>query len=61
MTVRIGKGRVLTLVTNDLRSPAGAIADLYKGRWEVELFFKWLKQNPKLRHVIGRSRNAITL
>ena len=61
VTVQISTGRVLTLVTNDLRSPATEIADLYKSRWEVELFFKWVKQNLKLHHFIGASRNAVTL
>lgn len=61
VTVRISTGRVLTLVTNDLRSPASEIADLYKSRWEVELFFKWIKQNLRLHHFIGANRNAVTL
>lgn len=61
VTVKISTGRVLTLVTNDLKSPATEIADLYKSRWEVELFFKWIKQNLRLHHFIGKNRNAITL
>lgn len=61
VTVQISTGRVLTLVTNDLRSPATEIADLYKSRWEIELFFKWMKQNLKLHHFIGENRNAVTL
>ncbi len=61
VTVQISTGRVLTLVTNDLQSPADAIADLYKSRWEVELFFKWIKQNLRLHHFIGKNRNAVTL
>ena len=61
VTVQIGTGRVLTLVTNDLKSPATTIADLYKSRWEIELFFKWMKQNLKLHHFIGENRNAVTL
>ena len=61
VTVRISTGRELTLITNDLKSPATAIADLYKARWEIELFFKWIKQNLKLHHFIGQNRNAVTL
>ena len=61
VTMQISTGRVLTLVTNDLRAPATEIADLYKSRWQVELFFKWIKQNLKLHHVIGENRNAVTL
>ena len=61
VTVRISTGRVLILVTNDLKAPATEIADLYKARWEIELFFKWIKQNLKLQHFLGSSKNAITL
>jgi hypothetical protein len=61
VTVQISTGRVLTLLTNDLRSPATEIADLYKSRWQIELFFKWVKQNLKLHHFIGDNRNAVTL
>jgi DDE family transposase/uncharacterized protein DUF4372 len=61
VTVQISTGRILTLVTNDLKSAATEIADLYKSRWEIELFFKWLKQNLKLHHFIGENRNAVTL
>jgi hypothetical protein len=61
VTVQISTGRVLTLVTNDLRSPATEIADLYKSRWEVELFFKWMKQNLRLHRFIDANRNAVTL
>jgi hypothetical protein len=61
VTVRISTGRVLMLVTNDLKAPATEIADLYKARWEIELFFKWIKQNLKLQRFLGSSKNAITL
>jgi len=59
--VRISSGRELVLLSNDLASPAEAIADLYKTRWQVELFFKWLKQNLKIAHFLGTSRNAVTI
>ena len=49
----------LRLVTNDLTAPAEEIAGLYKERWEIELFFKWIKQNLKLRHFVGRGENAV--
>jgi Transposase DDE domain len=54
-------GREITLVTNDLKSSARTIAALYKARWQVELYFKWLKQNLKLGHFLGTSRNAVTI
>ena len=56
--VTITGGRTITLVSNDLTSPATEIADLYKRRWQIELFFKWIKQNLKLGHFLGHSRNA---
>lgn len=49
----------LTLVTNDFKRSAEEIALLYKRRWEIELFFKWLKQNLKLKRFLGRSANAV--
>lgn len=61
VAVRIGTGRELTLVSNDLDSPAAEIAALYKARWQVELFFKWIKQNLKISHFMGTSRNAVTI
>jgi IS4 transposase len=54
-------GGLLTLITNDLRRPAIEIAELYKGRWQIELLFRWLKQHLKLRTFLGRSENAIRL
>jgi hypothetical protein len=59
--VRIAGGRPITLVSNDLHSEAQVIAALYKSRWQIELFFKWLKQNLKLDHFLGTSRNAVTI
>lgn len=51
----------LVLLTNDLVRPAADIAALYKQRWEIELLFKWLKQNLKIRRFWGRSENAVRL
>ena len=39
--------------------PALTIAALYKRRWQVELFFKWIKQNLRIRHFYGTSENAV--
>ena len=61
VTVRIDSGRVITLVSNDLDAPAEEIAALYKQRWQVELFFKWVKQNLKIRHFLGASENAVRI
>ncbi|CAN5195385.1 hypothetical protein BH10PSE12_BH10PSE12_36140 [soil metagenome] len=51
----------LRLITNDLVRPADEIAALYKERWQIELLFKWLKQNLKIRRFIGRSQNAVKI
>lgn len=51
----------LVLVTNDFSRSAEEIAELYKQRWQIELFFKWLKQNLKLKHYFGFSENAVRL
>lgn len=59
VTIRIDNGKVLRLFTNDLTSPAEAIAALYKERWQIELFFKWIKQNLRISKFIGTSENAI--
>jgi len=59
--VTISTGREITLISNDLDSPPETIAALYKARWQIELFFKWIKQNLKISHFLGTSRNAVTI
>ena len=59
--VEIEGGTVLRLVTNDLDAPAEAISELYKRRWQVELFFRWVKQTLKIRHFLGTSENAVRI
>lgn len=61
VSVRIDSGREITLISNDLQAPAARIAALYKQRWQVELFFKWIKQNLKIRHFLGTSENAVRI
>jgi IS4 transposase len=46
-------------VTNDDHLDAKTIADLYKERWQIELFFKWINQNLKIKTFLGTSRNAV--
>jgi transposase len=53
------EGRMLIFLTNDLELPALTICQLYKRRWEVELFFKWIKQHLRIRRFFGHSKNAI--
>ncbi len=59
VVIRIDTGKVLRLFTNDLNSTAEEIAALYKERWQIELFFKWIKQNLKIERFMGTSDNAI--
>lgn len=59
--VRLDTGKTITLFSNDLESPAHAIADLYKARWQVELFFRWIKHNLQIRHFLGTSKNAVRI
>jgi hypothetical protein len=49
----------LVLVTNDLNRSSEDIAELYKQRWQIELFFKWIKQNLKIKKFLGTSENAV--
>lgn len=51
----------LHLVTNDHRRTAEEIAELYKERWQIELFFKWIKQNLRIKSFFGRSENAVRI
>ncbi len=51
--------RTLVFLTNDFELPPLTICELYKKRWRVELFFKWIKQHLRIRRFIGHSRNAI--
>lgn len=52
-------GKPLLLVTNLLNVSAETIASLYKSRWDIELFFKWIKQNLRVKKFLGRSANAV--
>lgn len=49
----------LVFLTNNFELPALVIALLYKSRWQVELFFKWIKQHLRIKHFYGNSENAV--
>jgi len=53
--------RPLVLATNDLVSPAHVIAQRYQDRWQIELFFKWIKQHLNIKRFLGRSENAVRI
>jgi putative transposase len=59
--VRREDGGVITLITNDLCRTAIEIAALYKGRWQIELLFRWIKQHLNIRKFLGTNENAIRL
>lgn len=52
-------GKHYVFLTNNMALAAKTIADLYKARWQVELFFKWIKQNLKIKSFVGTSKNAV--
>jgi hypothetical protein len=52
-------GKTLVFLTNNTALPALTIAALYKSRWQVELFFKWIKQHLRIKRFIGNSENAV--
>jgi len=51
--------KALIFLTNNFDLPALVIAQLYKSRWRVELFFKWIKQNLRIKHFFGTTDNAV--
>lgn len=52
-------GKTLILLTNNFALPPLTIAALYKNRWQVELFFKWIKQHLRIKKFLGNSENAV--
>ena len=59
--VRPDKEKPLVLATNDLTASALEIAQRYKERWAIELFFKWIKQHLKIKSFFGRTENAVRI
>ena len=54
-----GIDREVAVITNNLSLAATTIAALYKGRWEIETFFRWIKQNLRIKSFLGTSQNAV--
>lgn len=52
-------GNKLVFLTNHLEVPATTVAALYKNRWQIELFFRWIKQHLRIKHFFGTSPNAV--
>lgn len=61
LRVIIDTGQMLRIVTNDLDASAEEIAGLYKQRWQIELFFRWVKQTLRIKRFIGVSENAVRI
>ena len=59
--VRPDKATPIVLATNDITSSALEIAQCYKERWEIELFFKWIKQHLKIKSFFGRTEKAVRI
>jgi IS4 transposase len=59
--VTIETGKTLRILTNDLEASAQEIAGLYKRRWAIELFFRWVKQALKIKKFLGTNENAIRI
>ena len=52
-------GKIIVLLSNNFKLPAATIAQLYRCRWQIELFFKWIKQNLRIKAFYGTSENAV--
>jgi hypothetical protein len=52
-------GKIFNFLTNNFTLPAQSVADLYRQRWQVELFFKWIKQHLRIKAFYGTSENAV--
>lgn len=61
VVIAIERDRTLRLITNDLDAPAENVAALYKARWQIELFFRWVKQHLKIKRFLGTSENAVRI
>lgn len=59
--VRKEDEKEIVLITNDLKRSAKELTGLYKQRWEIELFFKWIKQNLRIKRFLGTSENAVKI
>ncbi len=59
VVVRDQTGKRITFLTNNFALPPALIAQLYRQRWQVELFFKWIKQHLRIKAFLGTSENAV--
>ena len=59
ISIKDAEGKKLVFLTNHLDLSAQSIADLYRCRWQIELFFKWIKQHLRIKSFFGTSENAV--
>ncbi|CAN5325542.1 hypothetical protein BH09GEM1_BH09GEM1_33580 [soil metagenome] len=59
VVIKNDEGKRLTFLTNNFTLPPEIIAALYRQRWQVELFFKWIKQHLRIKQFLGTSENAV--
>ena len=59
--IKTDTGKILRIVSNDLDGDAEEIAGLYRRRWAIELFFRWVKQALNIKHFVGTSENAVRI
>ena len=59
VTVKDDKGKRFSFLTNNMTLKPELIADLYRQRWQVELFFKWIKQHLRIKKFLGTTENAV--
>ena len=59
--VKRDTGGYVEIISNDLESPAEEIAAIYRARWKIELFFKWIKGKLKIKHFISKSENGVKI
>ncbi len=55
------KNKTIVFITNNFKLAASTIAEIYKARWQIETFFKWIKQNLKIKSFMGTSKNAVLI
>jgi len=59
LTTEDTRGQPEMIITNDFKLTAKELSELYRNRWQIELFFKWIKQHLRVKHFYGRSARAV--
>ncbi|AKX94897.1 hypothetical protein MTHERMOG20_26120 [Moorella thermoacetica] len=59
ITTEDTQGQPVVIVTNDFQLKAEELSEIYRNRWQIELFFKWIKQHLQVKHFYGKSEQAV--